>query len=322
MTDPNETLLFETSPYGNLDAIVEHDQRVVYFYLNGQSESGAEDRFGVRACWVRNLVRGPLAINRDDMTQGKPPLLPRTDCLPSEPGVLPNPDQLQIVWFEEGNGAALIEHATDGASSRTLAVIPPWSGVDGFHGYAADCAHETSLCWPMPDNERLDLRIQRSLEFWNSFSQQGTPFQDLQPQQLEIYQQKFAPGAEPRYFAIDGGKFPQRGLVRFDLESEIVVLTVGMSMCPQPATELFVDSPSDFRRVELGARLPKDLSEEAIDDAMKSISSYAGYPWKSWTWFGPGHTLQWRGANATLVRDEELQLPSFRDDPVHLLWIG
>ena len=45
-----QALLFETSPYGNLDAIAQHDGRVLYLYLSG------DDTFGTRACWVRNLV--------------------------------------------------------------------------------------------------------------------------------------------------------------------------------------------------------------------------------------------------------------------------
>ena len=101
--DP-ENLLFETSPYGNLDAIVEHDERAVFFYLSGQGR--ADDKFGTRACWVRNLVPGPYVINEDEMKQGIPPALPRTHCKYSDGRAAPTTDQLEIVWFEEGNGAA------------------------------------------------------------------------------------------------------------------------------------------------------------------------------------------------------------------------
>ena len=318
MAEINETILFETSPYGNLDAIVEHDGRVVYFYLNGRSSDDSEDRFGTRACWVRNLVRGPLAMDQSEMQQGIPPMLPRTDCKTDQPGEMPDAATLQIVWFEEGNGAALIE---DRDSPRTLCVIPPWSGIEGFHGYAADCVHETPLCWPMPDNERLERRIARAREFWQSFREKSSPFQKLQPELLDAYSRVFGKVKEGNYFAIDGGKFPPRGLVRFDLESETVLLTVGMSMCPQPATELFAENPPEFRRVELGAKIPRGESSQGVESAIRSLGSLAFHPWKNWTWFGPGHSLQWARGNAVLTRNDLLALPAFRIDPVHVLWL-
>ncbi len=318
MADSNETILFETSPYGNLDAIVEHDHRVVYFYLNGRS--GEEDRFGTRACWVRNLVRGPLTLSESEMKQGIPPLLPRVDCKSSEPGELPAADSLRIVWFEEGNGAALIE--TRGGAQETISVIPPWSGVDGFHGYASQCVHESPLCWPLPENQRLARRIANAEEFWQSFTPQSSPFLELQPRLLRAYSDLYGDVEEGNYFSIDGGKFPPRGLVRFNLESEIVLLTVGMSMCPQPATELFVENPPEFRRVELGAAIPISESLESVDAAIRSLGSLAFYPWKNWTWLGPGHSLEWARGKAVLTRNDSLVLPEFRGDPVHALWLG
>lgn len=47
----DEPLLCEVSPNGNIQAIVEQDDRVAYFYLHGAPDT----EFGVRACWIRNL---------------------------------------------------------------------------------------------------------------------------------------------------------------------------------------------------------------------------------------------------------------------------
>jgi hypothetical protein len=67
-------LHFETSPFQTIDAIVQHDGKSVYFYLNeshlrdGQSENpntNIQTGFGTRACWVRNLEIGPLVLNED-----------------------------------------------------------------------------------------------------------------------------------------------------------------------------------------------------------------------------------------------------------------
>jgi hypothetical protein len=56
------------------------------------------------------------------MRDGSPPLLPRRYCKHPEGAALPAAEDLEIVWFEEGNGAALLERG------EPLTVIPPWAG--------------------------------------------------------------------------------------------------------------------------------------------------------------------------------------------------
>ena len=328
MSDTTETILFETSPFGTLDGIVEHDGRVVYFYLNERArDTEDESRFGTRACWVRNLERGPMVLSKADMADGKAPMLPRNDCVDSNLDRIPQPDSLEIVWFEEGNGAALVETDPETRTPKTIAVIPPWSGVDGFHGYASNCAHETPLAWPMPENPSLHLRITKAAEFWKSFTTDESPFVTLQPQLVDAYDRHFGKENQNQYYAIDGGKFPPRGLIRFESESETTLLTVGMSLCAQPAVELFVDHPAQHRRIEIGIRVPHlDGAADPlrIESVMRSISSFAAYPWNNWTWLGSGHTVGWSDAEsgkATLRQDDTIKLPSFRGDPVSLLWI-
>ena len=334
-----EVLLFETSPYGNLDAIVQHDGRSVYLYLNQSPQQG--QRFGTRACWVRNLTIGPFVINEDEVRSGIPPMLPRTDCHDREGLPLPKPDRLSIVWFEEGNGVALIE-ADETGNQHTLAIIPPWSGLDGFHGYSSQCAVESPLCWPMPENPKLEQRIEQASKFWASFdsSSDSDPashsFAKLQSSLLEVYKQRY-PGSETEseYFTIDGGKFPPRGLIQFRTEQHLVMMTVGMSLCPQPAVELFNDKPYLFRRIELALELPISIAEKPneIKSLASQLSSLAGYPWRNFTWLGAGHTCELTGVvanheTALLVNDSDYNLtvqtgplPRFNGDPINLLWM-
>jgi len=292
--DPTENLLFETSPFGTLDGIVEHDGRAVYFYINERqtgerqaddSASGQTGQFGMRACWVRNLDRGPLVLNKAHMNQGMAPMMPRNDCVDSELHSLPDPDSLSIVWFEEGNGAALLEFDSQSQQQTTIAVIPPWSGVDGFFGYASNCAHESPLAWPMPENKSLQLRIERASEFWSSFTKDSSPFLLLQRELIEAYDNCFGKENQKQYYAIDGGKFPPRGLIRYETKSKTVLLTVGMALCPQPSVELSIESPSELRRIEI--------------------------------------TIDWSASKtkATLLKDESVSLPIFRNDPIHLIMI-
>jgi len=278
MADPeSQTLLFQPSPYGNPDAIVEHDGRTVYFYLNGPAP------FGMRACWVANLQTGPLEFNLQDLQAGQAPLLPRVHCIDPNPSAIPDSDDLEIVWFEEGNGAAL------SCQSRILAVIPPWSGIDGFHGYAANCASENRICWPIPPGPEIEERVSQAREFWTRWND-DPPFRTFQPAALERYAERF--GEVEKYFAIDGGKFPPRGLVLLkDRSATRYLVTVGISLCPQPGP--VSDSiPDNFQpHIELALRIPASMdSDDAIDQLSRRMSSLAGLPWKNFSWLGHGHS--------------------------------
>ena len=334
-----DAILFETSPFGNIDAIVQHDGRVIYFYLNGHAIDG-QNKFGTRAVWVRNLEEAPYVLDEDEARAGIAPMLPKTCCKHSKPESMLDPDQLEIVWFEEGNGAALRLKQTDSTEAETLAVIPPWSGLEGFHGYAASCIAESPLCWPMPENPKLHQRIKAAADFWATCESDDRPFATLQPKILAAYENAFTASQledadQGRYFSIDGGQFPPRGLVQF--ESAGVIATVGLSLCAQPAVELFVDDPTNYRRIELAVRLTDDQmsDSELVESIIQQIGSLAAYPWRNLTWLGPGHTCGLKGIQpdsqlALLIPDAQrsatidqlsVSLDNFRGDPVNLLWL-
>ena len=344
-TQETHSVLFQTSPYGNLDAIVEHDGRALYFYLSAGQRPN--NRFGMRACWVRNLELGPHVINQEDMEAGIAPMLPRYDCADPQLTRLPTAQSLEVVWFEEGNGAALFELPVAGSDlqqPQLIAVIPPWSGLDGFHGYAANCINESSVCWPMPDNPLLIQRIDSAREFWASWSNStpdvdgtsvpASPFAIQQPRVLANYRKRFGiePGAE-KYYAAGGDQFPLRGLLHHRTARLEVFATAGMSVCPQPAVEMFVDDPANFRRIELALVLPRQKDLDALTPVMEQLSGLSGYPWKELTWFRDGHTCGFKFGeySALLLLDDangsrlagvdSEMLPEFRGDPVNLLWM-
>ncbi len=344
-TRETHSVLFQTSPYGNLDAIVEHDGCAVYFYLSAGQRPN--NRFGTRACWVRNLELGPHVINVQDMEAGVAPMLPRYDCVDPQLIRLPTAESLEVVWLEEGNGVALFElplHDNDLEQPQLIAVIPPWSGVDGFHGYAANCVNESSVCWPMPDNPLLMQRIDAAREFWSSWSaatpdSAGTlasesPFAIAQPKILANYRQRFGiERGEEKYYAAGGEQFPPRGLLHHRTDRLEVIATAGMSVCPQPAVEMFVDDPANFRRIELALVLPRQQDLDALTPVMEQLSGLSGYPWKELTWFRDGHTCGFKfgqysalllvddAGGSRLAGVEAESLPEFRGDSVNLLWM-
>ncbi|MFM7561441.1 MAG: suppressor of fused domain protein [Planctomycetota bacterium] len=322
--DQVETLLFERSPYDNLDAIVEQDGRVVYLYLSGSEE------FGVRACWVRNLVEGPLTLNQADLEQGLPPVLPRIHCHTNQPGLAPKAEDLRVVWFTEGNGLALLE------GEELLAVIPPWSGIDGFHGYARDCASENEICWPMPESGPLQERIALAAQTWETWKT-GTPFAQLQPLQLTRYSGRF--GSSTQYFSIDGQKFPPRGLGVFRGETATTLATVGMSLVPQPNVEMAIEDSRMKRRIELALRVPHldgmPAEEAEVRRLAGRLAGLASAPWKRWTWYGQQHTCDFDFSpdrkQAVFIRADswvksaradDWGLPHAFNEPVSLLYVA
>ncbi len=318
-----EALLFETSPYGNLDAIVQHDHRVLYFYLSG------DDAFGTRACWVRNLVDAPYVLDNVDLEQGVPPLMPRTHCRSSAGQPLPIAESLQFVWLEEGNGVTLFEY------DELIAVIPPWSGSDGFHGYSTQCVIESPLAWPLPNHPDLFKRIENARQFWLACaSESAHPYAMLQPQLMTIFRASF--GDEEEYYSLDSGNFPPCGAALFRTGNTIVLISVGMSFRPQPNVELFVENPSELRRIELGIQINTDAPKGEFQNLLHQFSGLVAHPWQAFTWFGPGHSCQMsalaglvdeRCDTALLVADRQqhpdspIPMPEFRGDPIQLLWL-
>ena len=316
MNEHSNVLLAATSPFGNIEAVVESDGRTVYLYLDGGP------RFGIRAVWVRNLITGPLTFNTEDLKGGLAPVLPRIHTTKSEPSPLPVADDLSLVWFAEGNGVALLER------ERLLAVIPPWSGLDGFHGYSAECASENQVVAPLPNDANFLRRIEMNRHYWREWANHA-PFARWQPEILARFSAAYGP--QQNYFNINGDNFPPRGLGVFKSNRAVTLATVGMSLCLMPTVELVVENPWEFRRVELVNVLPVSATEEEIMAVAKRMSSLAGLPWREWTWLGDNHTCEWMPQEnfpyAGLYRIQDpgdigfCKLPDIADDPVHLLGI-
>ena len=107
----NPQVLFErVSPLGNVPAVVEDDGRVV--------------------------LATPKTLDRSDLQRGLAPQMTAPYCRHSGPYVTLDVAGLRVVWFEEGHGAALLDE------EGMFAIIPPWSGMGGFDGYARDCIGE------------------------------------------------------------------------------------------------------------------------------------------------------------------------------------
>jgi hypothetical protein len=273
--DAAELLIQDLSPNGNIEACVEQDPRVVYFYLQG----AAETEFGVRSCWVRNLQPAPATLDVDGMRTGAAPMLPAGYCAHPAGAAGFSGEDLRVVWFEEGDAAALL------SGREVLAIIPSWSGSGGFHGYARDCTGESPLCWPLgtPEDNVLFQRISRAEEFWASWDSPSSPWPPLRDSFCAALAQQIGP--YEKYYAIDGDRWPPKAMLRIPVPSAVALVTLGVSIRPQPKVEMYTREPGLYRRIELGLCLSAEFPDTVIDAASRYVSAQTNLPWNRYTWF-------------------------------------
>jgi hypothetical protein len=313
-----EILLEDVNPNGNIQAIVEAENDACYFYLCGASEI----EFDVKSVWVCNLVKAPVALDAAAMKEGSPPLNPRKHC--RHPGGRPAPaaDDLSVVWLPEGNGAGLYEGA------ELLAVIPPWSGCEGFHGFARECIGEGPVAWELqPDNAMIE-RLDAAARFW-SLWEEGDPWRDISKRLTSRIERSL--GKHSNYYAIDGGEWPPKAMLRIPRSDGTILMTAGVSIRPQPDVEMAVEDPGPLRRIELGALLPQRWSDKSIKRFGGYLSGQSSLPWSQYTWLGPGHTIpcdawQNRAYRCAALVPRHPAVPEFDlgeqfGDPVTVLWL-
>lgn len=321
MSEPS-VLLEDVSPNGNVSVIVEQDDRVACMYL--LSEVSGERQ--VKSCWLRNLKEAPEQLDAAAMREGVPPLMPRAHCRLPQGAPPLQPDDLKVVWSEEGDAAALY------LEGDLFAVMPSWSGENDFDGFARDCIGQGHLAWELGDRETNASfrRYEVAAEYWASWEKVSF-WPDYQTTLLNLYEAHL--GKSSRYFAIDGGNWPPKALAVFQQGTCTILTSIGIGMRSQPSVELHSETPSQLRRFELGG-----CYDQITDEEMKSIGSYmsgqSGLPWSNNTWLGSGHTMPsdvfsslsgGRFSYALLMNEHPLlpdfSLPDFRGDPVTLLWM-
>lgn len=317
------------SPNGNLEAIVDQDDRAAHLYLREVGgEEGEPSPSRMRSCWIRNLKPGSDSQNEvvADMRRGLSPLMPRASCAHPQGAPPLTEARTRIVWLEEGDAVAVLE------DDAILAIMPSWSGRGGFWGYARDCTSETPLAWPLLPGNALIARVRAAEECWRSWDE-GDPWTPVQEGGMAAITAAF--GGHEKYYAIDGGEWPPRAMLRCAHGNAVVLATCGMQLRPQPGVELQVQDPRPARRVELGFAIERWLFEQMPREVMVWLSGLSAYPWRSLTWLGHHHTMPCdaipRGASgqafeAVLFQRDPpgaptVAFPSYRQDPVTVLWL-
>ncbi|MDE7322324.1 MAG: suppressor of fused domain protein [Lachnospiraceae bacterium] len=320
MSEP-EILLEEWSPVCNIHAFVEKTDTCCYFYL--WINPGAENT-AVKSCWICNTAAAPKELDVEAMKQGMAPAMPEAFVLHDLKGMELDAENLRIVWFEEGNAAALL------LEDEIICVIPCWSGFEGFHGYSRYAKGVTPCAWGLADaSEKMGERVERSRDFWDWFEFEPDYWKITQKMHMDALEKFF--GRCENYYAIDGEQFPPKALIRGTRDGVIYGITAGVSLIPMPGIELY--DPDEYwedRRMELGFAVTAG-HEDLCSQMYAYVSAMAAYPWKEDTFLAHGHTIPYQrieGYAAVILVNPKmvpgLETPEYepcRGEPVNLLWL-
>ncbi|HEY7879803.1 MAG TPA: suppressor of fused domain protein, partial [Streptosporangiaceae bacterium] len=156
--DTPVTLLESSSPYGSRRVTVEYDGLTTAAYLH-------DDTAVISSTWIANHQPAPDSIDsraQARLDAGRTPLMPASLIKhPGGRGSLRG-SALQALWFEEGDGVAILENG------QPLAVIAGWSDMDrGMPGYSRDVIGQTPFGWSLDEAmEGLAPRLERSRAYW------------------------------------------------------------------------------------------------------------------------------------------------------------
>ncbi len=309
-----------TAPDGSIEAWIEADDRVVYLYARSALYGRQGDRPALTPVWVRNRAAAPREVDALAMAQGLAPLMPVRDCARPEGAPALDASALELVWLPDGGGVSLFERG------ECLAAVVHSNGGE-LAGFARDARGRGALAWELP--AEVAARFVAARSYWRSWDDSPSPWQVVQEAQMARYEARF--GAHANYYAIDGGRWPPKALLRITCPSGNVLVTVGVAVRPQPAAELPSKAAEWLGRIELGMVLPAETDEDTIGRWASFVGGQSELPWAKRTWLGPGHTIPChveseRGVAAVVLADAATFAPCVEmgpvlGDAVCLLWM-
>ena len=259
-------------------AILEFENDAIYLY-----SYPSDDQREMKSLWVANSKKRLFKKSniKKDLDKGLPPYLPHEFC--NDHGYIVdfnNENDWRLQWGLDQNSIAVW------FKGEIVAIMPEWSGINGFCGYSIGVVGETPVAWALEkDNIQIE-RFKREEKFLDTWSEEL--WIAHQEALLGLYDQYFQ--GTSRYFSADGGKWPPLGLHCSSNGSDHFLATVGLSQLPMPSFAMQYDDDviEDNRRIELAIRV-KNVSE--VEPLAQYLSGQATYPWYWGTHFDEGHTI-------------------------------
>jgi hypothetical protein len=180
-----------------------------------------------------------------------------------------------------------------------------------------------------PDENTLFQRIRKAKEFWEGWNETSWP--SIQTRLVDAVAARLGPPT--KYYAIDGGHWPPKALLRIERQDTTCLVTVGVSIPSQPAVEQYSETPEQLRRFELAMAIRTDLFIQNERGILSYVSAQTTLPWAHRTWLGDGHTIPCdqipgglhRFPFVLLLRSPvgapAIDLGSYRGDRINLLWM-
>lgn len=326
-------LLDEYSPYHSRRIVVECDSRTTAAYL-----MDARGRIRVPVWLANHDVAPETGDPSSGLYRGEAPLMPAAHTRHPQGRAPFAPGALRAVWFEEGDGVALLESGADGDS--LLAVVPGWAEADsGIPGYAREAIGRSPYAWALdPVRAQLWPRVVHAEAYWNW---RDAPNAWRSVQRTVFNHLSRTVGPPGHYWDVSDGHAPLLRVTERPPTEErpyTVLSTVGMCGQRMPTLDRYMADTSEYARVELAlaTTMPAHV-------AARIFRWIGAFPWRAVTWFGPGHSVKWldgqedrkmRGdRSAVLLVADPSPLAgggppppdtsglTFHGDPVRWLWI-
>ncbi len=318
---PGSVFILESrSMVCDIEAYVDKNNSCYYFYLCSNPLSLQAK---IKCCWICNRKPAPEKVNFDELRNGASPMMPAEYVAHDPSGIELDEKSLNIVWFEDGDSAALL------SGNDVLCIIPGWSGMRSFHGYSKYAKGTGPFAWEIAGAlEKLSVRIEYSKRLWNYFGAKEHSDAWMLTQQARTI--PFV-GTHENDFPISRGKFPPKVITTGERNGVVYGVTAGVSMISMPTVDFRVDGdPKDYKRMELGfATLEK--YRHICQPMYKNLTLYSDLPWKQITFISHGNTIpidNIDGYAAVMFINAKnidgLESPEYRDFPdgsvVNMLW--
>lgn len=317
-----EIIIEEWSPVCNIQAFVEKSDNAYYFYLWINPESEEPE---LRSCWICNRVKATKTVDYQSMENGEAPCMPFDFVNHNISGIELDEDKLHIQWFEEGDAAALLD------DDKIIAVIPEFSGYNGFHGYSIYAKGTGPFAWELEQAyERFEYLVRKSKERWDYF-ETGFWGEAGGVQESYISALNNFWGNYEKYYGIDGDRFPPKALLVGRRNNVHYAITAGVSIIPMPKVEMeYQEKYEDYRRIELGFACTEE-HKALLKMRLGVILGLSNMPWTELTYLGHGHTIPFsniKGYNYIVLlndrmldKEESVKYEPFMGEQINLLWI-
>ena len=262
------------------------------------------------------------------MRDGQSAPVPAKFCNDSTPSEL-NPSELEVVFLEEGDSAALFYQ------NKIIAAIPAWGITsDGTLGYSAELSSQFMDTKPLSEmpKELLD-RILAARKFWENWQLPGTEVQYFETYYSAL-QNTF--GEHAYHAPIETEKWPPKIVYIFEKPEATIFATVGTSILAQPCLEPYNATSQALRRFEVAMALsPEIMNEVPLEYIVSLLRDIAFAPWLQMMWFGANQALLYplklpenqsgKPYVALLFTKAELgapkpKFPAYRGDEINFLW--